>query len=125
MSVLREAQRQRVERVLRGLVTACPGVIVATVANKEAVTLACAPNDPLADAVSRSATALCALAEGAALELDGGTVSQVMVRAERAHLVAQWVPPNALLAVLCSSKTALGGIIVEVAAAARELAGVV
>lgn len=119
--MLREAQRQRVQRVLQRLVAACPGTLVATIANKDATTIACEPDHPMADAVSHAATALCALAEGAALELDSGAVSQVIVRAERAHLVAQWVSSGSLLAVLCSSKTAVGGVIVEVASAAREL----
>jgi len=98
---------------------------VAIIANKEATTIACEPNNhPLADTVSHTATALCALAEGAALELECGAVSQVIVRAQQAHLVAQWISAASLLAVLCSSKTAVGGVIVEVASAARELAGV-
>jgi predicted regulator of Ras-like GTPase activity (Roadblock/LC7/MglB family) len=122
--MLRNAQRQRLERVLAGIVGSCPGVIVATVASKDATVLASHPEDPLGEVVGRAATALCALAEGAGLEMECGSVSQLMIRAERAHLVAQWLPSGSVLAVLCSSKTALGGVVVEVSSAARELASV-
>jgi len=98
---------------------------VAVVANKEGVTLACEPDDPRADAVSRAGTAVLALAEGAALELEAGQVSQVVVRAAKGHLVVQQVSAANALAVYCAANAALGGVLVEVATAVKGLSGVV
>jgi uncharacterized protein len=117
---------ERIQEVLRGIRTASPEVIGASVVSIEGLVIASVlPAEIDEELVSGMAAAMLGVGERISRELMGSAMEQTYVRSEKGYVVLNAVGADAVLVLLTTKEAKLGLIFIELRRRCAELAKII
>ena len=117
---------ERIQEVLRGLRTASPDVIGASVVSIEGFVIASVlPSEIDEELVSGMAAAMLGVGERISSELMGSVMEQTYVRSEKGYVVLNAIGSDSVLVLLTTKDAKLGLIFIELRRRCAELAKII
>jgi uncharacterized protein len=117
------SRTERIQEVLRGLRSASPDIIGASVVSIDGFVIASVlPSEIDEELVSGMAAAMLGVGERISSELMGAIMEQTYVRSDKGYVVLNAVGQDSVLVVLTTKDAKLGLVFIELRRACAELA---
>lgn len=117
------SRTERIQEVLRGLRSASPDIIGASVVSIDGFVIASVlPSEIDEELVSGMAAAMLGVGERISSELMGAQMEQTYVRSDKGYVVLNAVGQDSVLVVLTTKDAKLGLVFIELKRACAELA---
>jgi hypothetical protein len=117
------SRTERIQEVLRGLRSASPDIIGASVVSIDGFVIASVlPSEIDEELVSGMAAAMLGVGERISSELMGAMMEQTYVRSDKGYVVLNAVGQDSVLVVLTTKDAKLGLVFIELRRACAELA---
>jgi uncharacterized protein len=117
------SRTERIQEVLRGLRSASPDIIGASVVSIDGFVIASVlPSEIDEELVSGMAAAMLGVGERISSELMGAMMEQTYVRSDKGYVVLNAVGQDSVLVVLTTKDAKLGLVFIELKRACAELA---
>jgi uncharacterized protein len=117
------SRTERIQEVLRGLRSASPDIIGASVVSIDGFVIASVlPSEIDEELVSGMAAAMLGVGERISSELMGAMMEQTYVRSDKGYVVLNAVGQDSVLVVLTTKDAKLGLVFIELKRACSELA---
>jgi hypothetical protein len=117
------SRTERIQEVLRGLRSASPDIIGASVVSIDGFVIASVlPSEIDEELVSGMAAAMLGVGERISSELMGALMEQTYVRSDKGYVVLNAVGQDSVLVVLTTKDAKLGLVFIELKRACAELA---
>lgn len=117
------SRTEQIQDVLRGLRTATPDIVGASVVSIDGFVVASVlPSEIDEELVSGMAAAMLGVGERISAELMGSTMEQTYVRSEKGYVVLNAVGTESVLVVLTTMEAKLGLVFIELRRRCAELA---
>lgn len=117
------SRTERIQEVLRGLRSASPDIIGASVVSIDGFVIASVlPSEIDEELVSGMAAAMLGVGERISSELMGAMMEQTYVRSDKGYVVLNAVGQDSVLVVLTTKDAKLGLVFIELRRACSELA---
>jgi uncharacterized protein len=117
------SRTERIQEVLRGLRSASPDIIGASVVSIDGFVIASVlPSEIDEELVSGMAAAMLGVGERISSELMGAQMEQTYVRSDKGYVVLNAVGQDSVLVVLTTKDAKLGLVFIELRRACAELA---
>ncbi len=120
------SRTERIQDVLRGLRSASPDIIGASVVSIDGFVIASVlPSEIDEELVSGMAAAMLGVGERISAELMGSNMEQTYVRSEKGYVVLNAVGGDSVLVVLTTKEAKLGLVFIELKRRCAELAKII
>ena len=117
---------EQIQEVLRGLRTASPDIVGASVVSIDGFVVASVlPSEIDEELVSGMAAAMLGVGERISAELMGSSMEQTYVRSEKGYVVLNAVGPESVLVVLTTKEAKLGLVFMELKRRCAELVKII
>ncbi len=120
------SRTEKIQDVLRGLRTASPDIIGASVVSIDGFVIASVlPSEIDEELVSGMAAAMLGVGERISSELMGSSMQQTYVRSEKGYVVLNAVGGDSVLVVLTTKEAKLGLVFIELKRRCAELSQII
>ena len=120
------SRTERIQDVLRGLRSASPDIIGASIVSIDGFVVASVlPSEIDEELVSGMAAAMLGVGERISAELMGSSVEQTYVRSEKGYVVLNAVGGDSVLVVLTTKEAKLGLVFIELKRRCADLAKII
>ena len=120
------SRTERIQDVLRGLRSASPDIIGASIVSIDGFVVASVlPSEIDEELVSGMAAAMLGVGERISAELMGSSMEQTYVRSEKGYVVLNAVGGDSVLVVLTTKEAKLGLVFIELKRRCAELAKII